>query len=111
MHMAFGHHPINMGNAHLDCWGRGPLLLRYGGREWWFEFSDMFGPVLLRKSDMEPEQRQPDDPQHPFWEGFNAWTRAGRKHRPIRAKRSRVKNRAPGVKFYICHVGRGGLEV
>ena len=53
MHIACGHHPVNVGNAHFDCWGRGPLLLRYRGRERWFEFSDMFGPLLLRKADLE----------------------------------------------------------
>lgn len=107
MHMAFGHQPVNMGGAHLDAWGRGPLLLRYGGREWWFEFSDMFGPLLLRKSDLEPAQRQPVRDDDPFWEAFKAWTRAGRRHRPIWSKRSRTKGQPRRVKFYLCHADRG----
>ena len=109
--MAFGHHSVNMGNAHLDCWGRGPLLLRYGGREWWFEFSDMFGPLLLRKADLEPRAAQPNDPHHPFWAAFNAWTRAGRRHRPIWTKRSRISGQPPRIKFYLCHADRSEVLV
>lgn len=104
---AFGHHGAFIGGAHLDAWGHGPLLLRYGGREWWFEFSDMFGPLLLRKGDLEPRATQPDDERHPFWEAFNAWTRAGRKHRPVRAPRSRITGKPGPVKFHLCHADRG----
>ena len=98
--MSFGHHAINIAGAHIDAWGRGPLLLRYGGREWWFEFSEMFGPILLRKTDLEPAAGQPVDENDPFWAAFNAWTRAGRKHRAVRSKHGRLK-------FYLCHADRG----
>lgn len=111
MRQAFGHHAVNVGGVHFDSWGRGPLLLRYGGREWWFEFSDMFGPTLLRKTDLEPAQGQPEHDYHPFWPAFDAWTRAGRRHRPIWSKRRRISGQPRRVKFYLCYADRGEVLV
>lgn len=102
----FGHHPNFIGGAFIDTWGRGPLLLRYAGREWWFEFSDMFGPTLLRKTDLEPARRQPVCENDPFWAAFKAWTDAGRRHRPILSKRSVGDGRPRQVKFYLCYASR-----
>ena len=108
---AFGHHAASIGGAHIDSWGRGPLLLRYGGREWWFEFSEMFGPQLLRKTDLEPARRQPVREDDPFWAAFLAWDRSGRRHRPIWSKRSRIGGKPRHIKFYLCHADRGEVLV
>lgn len=97
--MMFGHHSAIVGGTFLDSWGSGPLLLRYGGRNWYFEFSDMFGPVLLRKTDLEPAAGQPVREDHPFWPGFNMWLHAGKKCRAIRNKQGRIR-------FHLCHVPR-----
>lgn len=60
-----------------DAWGAGPFILRDRGREWSFEFSDRFGPVVLIK-DEEPAARQPTSPRNPFWRPFNAWLAQGK---------------------------------
>ncbi|MBN9890090.1 hypothetical protein [Salipiger abyssi] len=102
MPSAFGQHAANIGGAHIDCWGRGPLLLRFGGKEWWFEHSDMFGPLLLRKSDLEPMPGQPTSDTHPFWPAFTAWQRGGYRHRPVYTRGSKVTGKRR-LRFYICH--------
>lgn len=87
----------------LDSWGRGPLMLRDGKRVWWFEFSDMFGPLLLQaKPPHEPLNNQPCAEDHPFWAPFNRWMRAGKRHRPIKTKRGRLR-------FYLCYAPPEGL--
>tara|TARA_Y100000310_G_scaffold324866_1_gene387309 strand:+ start:4266 stop:4610 length:345 start_codon:yes stop_codon:yes gene_type:complete len=103
----FGHRGVYGNGVFLDAWGHGPLLMRYKGREWWFEFSDMFGPVLLRKSDKEPSARQPVSETDPFWEPFQLWFAAGRKTRPIRDKRTTGDLRRAFVRYRLCHVPRG----
>lgn len=92
----FGHHSAHTSGAFIDAWGRGPMLVRFQGKEWWFEFSQMFGPQLLRKTDLEPLASQPDSAAHPFWKAFSAWDKAGRKHRAVRTKAGKLK-------FYLCH--------
>lgn len=99
---SFGHHTTNARGVHLDAWGAGPLLIRSRRRRWWFEFSDMFGPLLLRPSDLEPSVRQPVSERDPFWVAFNAWMRAGRKCRAVRDKRGRLR-------FWVCHAPRREL--
>jgi hypothetical protein len=82
----------------MDSWGRGPLVLRHKGKVWRFEFSDMFGPVLLTQKD-DPSDRQPDREDHPFRDAFQPWFAAGKKHRAVRTKRGRLR-------FYLCHMPR-----
>jgi hypothetical protein len=96
--MSFGHHAINIGGAHIDIWGAGPFLIRSGKRSWYFEDSDMFGPVILRKSDMQPHDQQPGD-RDPFWTFYNRWRNAGRKSRALRTRGGRLR-------FYLCHLSR-----
>lgn len=92
----FGHHAAHAFGVHIDGWGDGPLLIRDGRRRWWFEFSDMFGPTLLRKTDKEPADRQPTREDDPFWRPFCGWMAGGKRCRAIRDKRGRVK-------FWLCH--------
>lgn len=96
----FGHHGIRGNAVFIDAWGDGPMLIRFDGREWWFEFSEMFGPTLLRKTDKEPSDRQPTTDAHPFWVPFQRWFNGGRKCRAIKTKR-KVGCR---VRFFLCHV-------
>ena len=100
----FGHHHVRGAGVHVDFWGRGPLLLRHGNEEWWFEFSHMFGPLLLRATDLEPAKRQPAAEGHPFWKPFNTWFRKGGKRRAVRNKRGQVR-------FYPCHLPKDKDEV
>ena len=93
------HVGIAVAGAFIDQFGSGPLLIRRGRRSWFFEFSDMFGPTLLRKSDFEPSDRQPVKESDPFWEPFHAWMRSGKKCRQIRDRRGRVQ-------FALCHAPR-----
>jgi hypothetical protein len=62
-----------------------------------FDFSDMFGPLLLRKDDFTPLDKQPTDERHPFWAPFNRWLRAGKKCRAVRTNRGKLR-------FYLCHL-------
>ncbi len=101
----FGHHGARTQSAFIDSFGRGPLLLRYDGQDWWFEFSKMFGPQLLRKSDLEPCVRQPTSDNHPFWPAFLAWQKGGYRHRPVFSS-GRGKNRVRRLRFYICFAAR-----
>lgn len=99
---SFGHHGVIGGGIFLDAWGAGPLLIRWGRRRWWFEFSEMFGPTLLRQSDLEPAAAQPLSERDPFWQPFNAWTKAGRRCRAVFDKRGRVR-------FWVCYAPRREL--
>ena len=98
-HPSFDHHGLIAGGVCLDAWGGGPLLIRWGRRRWWFEFSEMFGPVLLRPSDLEPATVQPVSERDPFWAPFNAWMRAGRRCRAVKGRDKRVR-------FWVCHAPR-----
>lgn len=103
--IASGHAHARSAGAYIDAWGSGPLLIRDGKRKWFFEFSEMFGPVLLKRegAHFEPATRQPVEHHHPFWWPFNRWLHGGRKCRPIRTKRGRLA-------FYLCHVPPAGLR-
>lgn len=92
----FGHKSARAAGVCIDWWGAGPLLIRDGKRRWFFEFSDRFGPTLLRAKDFEPADRQPMREDDPFWRPFTIWLRGGKKCRAIRDKRGRVR-------FWVCH--------
>ena len=92
----FGHHHSHGFGVFLDAWGDGPLLIRDGKREWLFEFSHMFGPLILRKSDLSPADRQPIKEDDPFWRPFQRWMDGGRKCRAVRTKRGKLR-------FWVCH--------
>lgn len=94
----FGHSGGLMGATLIDIWGDGPLVLRHAGKVWRFEFSEMFGPILLTQQ-WEPKVHQPDREDHPFWEAFYAWDRSGRRNRAI-------LNRSGRLKFYLCFIGK-----
>ena len=92
----FGHHGSHAFGVHLDFWGAGPLLIRWGRRKWWFEHSDMFGPLILQQSDMMPAERQPIRETDLFWTAFNAWMKSGKRCRAVRNKRGQVR-------FWLCY--------
>jgi hypothetical protein len=95
----FGHYAFGVGGVRFDVWGAGPYLIRAGRRRWFFEFSDRFGPVILRASDMEPADRQPIKESDPFWRPFQSWMKGGKKTRPIRNRK--------GLAIYsLCHYSR-----
>jgi len=94
-----GHVAARSSGVFSDYFGDGPLLIRSGRRRWFFEFSEMFGPTLLRASDMEPARTQPLSDRDPFWPPFSAWMKSGRRIRPVRDKRGLVR-------FRLCHYRR-----
>lgn len=96
----FGHHGAYAPGVHIDGWGDGPILIRQGRRRWWFEFSDMFGPTILRASDLEPSEKQPTSERDPFWVPFTAWMKAGKRCRAVRDARGRLR-------FWVAHLPRG----
>jgi len=98
---SFDHHGAIVGGVCMDSWGAGPLLIRWGRRRWWFEFSEMFGPTLLRASDLEPAAAQPVSERDPFWAPFRAWTDSGRRCRAVMDKRGRAR-------FWVCYAPRMG---
>jgi hypothetical protein len=95
-----GHAFAVIPGGRLDAWGAGPLLIRSGRRKWFFEFSEMFGPLWLREKDFGVSDRQPMSEINPFWWPFDAWLRGGRKVRAVRTKCGRVK-------YWVCHWPRG----
>lgn len=95
----FGHHAAGSAGCFVDRWGDGPIVIRWQGKEWRFEFSEMFGPALLTKQN-EVAKSQPISEDHPFWEPFNRWMKAGRKCRAVRTKRG---NR---LRYWLGHVPR-----
>lgn len=94
-----GHKYAPPSGLFIDAWGDGPLLIRDGKRRWFFEFSEMLGPVWLTRTGrhFEPTDRQPTSENDPFWSPFTRWNRAGRKCRPITTKRGLLI-------VYLCHV-------
>lgn len=88
--MEFGHSVCSIGmadfNTRIDSWGSGPFMFRIDGKRVFFEDSDMFGPVVLRKTDWNPSDRQPGDKSR-FWDAYGMWRKAGR---PLRGA-GRVK--------------------
>jgi hypothetical protein len=103
--MGHGHSFAQVSGAFIDAWGDGPLLIRDNGRQWHFEFSEMFGPVWLKREGrhFEPSIRQPMREDDPFWRPFTRWNNSGRKCRPITTKRGRFI-------CYLCHVPPEGLD-
>lgn len=99
-----GHAFAQVSGHFIDAWGDGPLLIRDGARRWVFEFSEMFGPVWLKRQGRhwEPANRQPIREDDPFWGPFERWNRSGRKCRPITSKRGLLL-------VYLCHTPKEGL--
>jgi hypothetical protein len=97
----FGHHYSHCYGVHIDGWGDGPLLIRYNEREWWFEFSEMWGPTLLRKRDLQPSEKQPIREDDPFWAPFQLWMSGGRRCRAVWSRATRHPRR---IKYWVCHV-------
>lgn len=99
-----GHSFATPSGLFIDAWGDGPLLIRDGKRRWFFEFSEMFGPIWLKRDKeghFDPSNKQPMDGD-PFWSPFTRWNNAGRKCRPITTKRGKLI-------VYLCHVPKEGL--
>ena len=97
----FGHHASHARGIFIDSWGDGPLLIRHGKRKWLFEFSDMFGPTVLKQNG-DPHRIQPISEKDPFWVPFQLWIDGGKKNRSVRSKRGRLI-------FKVCHVPKAGL--
>jgi len=99
-----GHSFAHPSGLFIDAWGDGPLLIRQDKRRWYFEFSEMFGPVWLERKGrhFDPSDKQPVSERDPFWSPFTRWNNAGRKCRPITTKRGRLI-------FYLCHVPPEGF--
>ena len=110
----YGHFGSITNGCSIDAWGAGPFTLRDKDRQWSFEFSDRFGPVLLDK-DGEPLRRQPISPRHPFWKPFNAWLSQGKRvangvaiHQNPRAI---VAKHVGGRNYVIEHPGEDGGDL
>lgn len=67
---------------HVSSYGAGPFMFRIDGKRVFFEDSDMFGPVVVRKSDWNPSERQPSEKSR-FWDAYGMWRKAGRPFRGI----------------------------
>lgn len=102
----FGHHFTNGPGYSMDGWGDGPLVIRHGSKEWWFEFSEMWGPTWLRKSDKEPSVRQPTREDEPFWKPFTAWREGGSRCRAVWSKPGRTDKAKRRILYWVCHVPR-----
>lgn len=98
----FGHIALtgDMGNKtrfHLDAWGAGPFWIIVDRKRYVFEDSDMFGPLLLRKTDFMPAERQPGE-RHRFWVAYTMWRKAGRPLKTLRRAKVAVwKEPQPGL--------------
>lgn len=102
--MNSGHSFAQISGAFMDAWGDGPLLIRDGKRRWYFEFSEMFGPVWLTRKGrhFDVSDKQPVSESDPFWSPFSRWMSADRKCRPITTRRGRLI-------VYLCYVPPEGL--
>jgi hypothetical protein len=98
INVASGHDATSIGSTHIDTFGFGPMMIREGKRTWFFEFSEMFGPSVLRRDGrhFEIADKQPISERDPFWQPFQRWMEGGRKVRAIKTKRGRIR-------FYLCH--------
>jgi hypothetical protein len=56
-----------------------------GGKRYYFEFHEMFGPTLTDKKG-NVLKRQPMNANHPFWKPFEAWNQQRSKLRYTKAK-------------------------
>lgn len=56
------------------------------GKEVMFDFSRMFGPLLVDEEGT-PLEKQPISERHPFWKPFNAWMVEWNEQNPERPKR------------------------
>lgn len=73
--MEFGHTGVIGPGFCFDTWGAGPFVMLVGAKQYRFEDSDRFGPLLLRK-DGTTAKNQPGE-KSPFWNAHHAWRRQG----------------------------------
>lgn len=73
----YGHEYLNGPGFHLDGWGAGPFILQAGSSTFYFEDSDRFGPVPLRK-DGEVRANPFFGEKSPFWRAWEKWVAGGR---------------------------------
>jgi hypothetical protein len=73
----YGHFGSVANGFAIDTWGAGPFTICDKDKQWSFEFSDRFGPLLLDRHG-EPSKRQPVGARHPFWKPFNCWLSQGK---------------------------------
>jgi hypothetical protein len=74
----FGHYWCSGRGGHIDGWGAGPFLITAGGRQYRFEDSARFGPLLVNR-DGEFCKRMWFSERHPFWAAWEAWKSQGRR--------------------------------
>jgi len=54
------------------------LRIKVLGKEYIFDFSERFGPLLVKKNG-DPCVNQPVSERHPFWKGFTPWLNQGKR--------------------------------
>lgn len=70
----------HLGRAIVCCGDWGPVLrLEDGGKVWFFEFSERFGPSLVSGRTEKTLETQPVSPRHPFWRPFELWLKQGKR--------------------------------
>lgn len=105
----FGHHHAAGAGFLIDGWGAGPFCLHWKGRNYWFEFSDRFGPSLTDRFG-EVLAKQPDE-QHPFWTPFHWWLNQGRRVDGTHAVFEIPPDPRPNFCRRVMHRGRVRTEV
>lgn len=80
----------------IDSWGAGPFILTAGGKVYYFEDSDRFGPIPLDAKGNPRNDPFYYDEKSPFWRVWERWKAEGRKT---------MEGRKPG--FLYCVVSNG----
>lgn len=74
----FGHHAAHMLGCFIDGWGAGPFVIDVYGKQFRFEDSDRFGPMLVDRNG-EPLEKYCLSSRSPFWYGHERWVAQGRR--------------------------------
>lgn len=73
----FGHFAVHGSTVMIDAWGAGPFIIKTADREFRFEDSDRFGPLLVLRNGASAKQQLGE--KSPFWRPYHLWRRQGRR--------------------------------
>lgn len=73
----FGHFAAIGRGVCIDAWGAGPFEITVGRKNFTFEDSDRFGPLILDRRGMPADDQPPE--RSKFWMPYHMWLKGGRR--------------------------------